>query len=123
MQELVRSSLSIPAAAELLGVTPARIRQRLTDGTLWAFQSGRNRLLPPAQFTDAGAVPHIERVIPFLADDMHPLTVQALLTLPQATLTVGEPVSIVQWLTGSAGNSEDIDRVTDLISASEWTLS
>lgn len=123
MQELVRNSLSIPAAAELLGVTAARIRQRLTDGTLWAFHSGRNRLLPPAQFTDVGAVPHIEHVAPLLADDLHPLTVQALLTLPQATLTVdGEPVSIVQWLTGSAGNAEDIDRVTDLITASEWAL-
>lgn len=121
MQDLIRNSLSIPAAADLLGVTPARIRQRLTDRTLWAFHSGRNRLLPPAQFTDTGAVPHLDQVAPLLAQDLHPLTVQALLTRPQPDLTVaGEPVSIVQWLIGSAGAAADIGQVTDLLTASEW---
>lgn len=121
MQDLVRNSLSIPAAADLLGVTPGRIRQRLTDRTLWAFHSGRNRLLPPAQFTDFGAVPYFEQVAPLLAEDLHPLTVQALLTRPQSDLTVdGEPVSIVQWLTGSAGATADIEQVTDLLIASDW---
>ncbi|MEU2005567.1 hypothetical protein ACH47B_25400 [Rhodococcus sp. NPDC019627] len=121
MQELVRSSLSITEAADRLGVTAARIRQRLGEGTLWAFQSGRNRLLPPAQFTDTGAVPHIDQVMPLLAKDLHPLTVQALLTLPQPSLTVeGRPVSIVAWLTGSAGTAADIEQVIDVITAAEW---
>ncbi|MFD4369353.1 hypothetical protein [Rhodococcus sp. NPDC058521] len=121
MRGLVRNSLSIPAAAERLGVTAARVRQRLTDRTLWAFQSGRNRLLPPAQFTDTGAVPYFEQVAPLLAEDLHPLTVQALLTRPQPTLAVdGEPVSIVQWLIGCAGTAAEIEQVTDLVITSEW---
>lgn len=121
MAELVRGSLSIDDAADRLGVTPARIRQRLAAGTLWAFDSGRIRLLPPAQFTDTGEVPHLERVTPLLGKDLHPLTVQSLLTRPQPSLTVdGQPVSIVAWLTGSAGTAADIAQAADVITAAEW---
>ena len=123
MQDLVQSSLSVADAAERLGVTTARIRQRLTDGTLWAFTSGRNRLLPPAQFTAAGAVPHLEKVLPLLNKDLHPLTVQAVLTQPQPSLVVdGRPVSIVAWLTGSAGTDAQIEQAADVIVAATWGL-
>ncbi|MGW0044359.1 hypothetical protein [Rhodococcus sp. NPDC003348] len=121
MLKLVGTSLSITDAAARLGVTPARVRQRIATGTLWAFDSGRNRLLPPAQFTDTGAVPHLEKVLPLLAKDLHPLTVQALLTRPQPSLIVdGRPVSIVTWLNGSAGSAADLAPVTDVLTAAEW---
>lgn len=121
MQDLVHSSLSVTDAAARLGVTTARIRQRLTDGTLWAFTSGRNRLLPPAQFTAAGAVPHLEKVLPLLGKDLHPLTVQALFTEPQPSLVMeGRPVSIVVWLTGSAGTASDIEQAADVITTAVW---
>lgn len=121
MQDLVRSCLSVADAAQRLGVTTARVRQRLTDGTLWAFESGRNRLLPPGQFTAVGAVPHLEKVLPQLDKDLHPLTVQALLTQPQPSLTVdGRPVSIAAWLTGCAGTDAEIEQVTDVIAAADW---
>ncbi|WP_433613349.1 hypothetical protein [Prescottella agglutinans] len=121
MQDLVHSSLSVTDAAQRLGVTTARIRQRLTDGTLWAFDSGQGRLLPPAQFTAAGAVPHLEKVLPLLGKDLHPLTVQALLTQPQPSLTLdGRPVSIVTWLAGSAGTAQEIEQATDVITAATW---
>ncbi|GBF17750.1 hypothetical protein Br6_05157 [Rhodococcus sp. Br-6] len=121
MQDLVHSSLSVTAAAERLGVTTARIRQRLTDGTLWAFDSGRNRLLPPGQFTADGAVPHLEKVLPWLPKDLHPLTVQSLLTQPQPSLVVDDrPVSIVAWLTGSAGTDAEILEAIDVIVAATW---
>ncbi|EHK80550.1 hypothetical protein QR64_01440 [Rhodococcus sp. Chr-9] len=121
MANLVATSLSIADAAVRLGVTPARIRQRIADGTLWAFDSGRNRLLPPAQFTDSGAVPHLDKVMPHIPKDLHPLTVQTLLTQPQSSLVVdGRPVSIVAWLTGSAGTPEEIEIVVDVLAAVEW---
>ncbi|MDP8017126.1 hypothetical protein [Prescottella equi] len=118
MQDLVHSSLSVTDAAQRLGVTTARIRQRLADGTLWAFDSGQGSLLPPAQFTATGAVPHLERVLPLLSKDLHPLTVQELLTQPQQSLTVdGRPVSIVAWLTGSVGTDAEIEQAADVIAA------
>ncbi|MFC9980902.1 hypothetical protein [Gordonia sp. NPDC127522] len=121
MQDLVVRSLSVTDAAERLGVSTARIRQRLGEGTLWAFSAGPRRLLPPAQFTATGAVPHLEKVMPLLAKDLHPLTVQSLLTRPQPSLVVeGRPVSIVQWLTGGAGTEHDIEQVVDVLTAATW---
>ncbi|MGF7123314.1 hypothetical protein AB4Z09_20635 [Rhodococcus sp. TAF43] len=121
MQDLVHSSLSVDDAAQRLGVTTTCIRQRLTDGTLWAFTSGQGRLLPPAQFIAVGAVPHLEKVLPLLNDDLHPLTVQALLTQPQPSLVVaGRPVSIVAWLTGCAGTDAEIEQAADVIVAATW---
>ncbi|WP_037192100.1 hypothetical protein [Rhodococcus rhodochrous] len=121
MANLAATSLSIADAAVRLGVTPARIRQRIADGTLWAFDSGRNRLLPPAQFTDSGAVPYLDKVMPHIPKDLHPLMVQTLLTQPQPSLVVeGRPVSIVAWLTGSAGIPEEIECVVDVLAAIEW---
>ncbi|MGC5163189.1 hypothetical protein ACLQ3J_10760 [Rhodococcus sp. DT1] len=121
LQDLVQSSLSVADAAERLGVTTARIRQRLADGTLWAFDSGRNRLLPPGQFTADGAVPHLEKILPLLGKELHPLTVQALLTTPQPALVVdGRPVSIVAWLTGCAGTATEIEQAADVIRAATW---
>ncbi|GAB2655332.1 hypothetical protein ABI214_08480 [Prescottella soli] len=121
MVELVRSALSIDDAADRLGVTPARVRQRLAAGTLWAFDSGRSRLLPPAQFTDTGEVPHLDKLTPLIGKDLHPLSVQALLTRPQPSLIAeGRTVSIVAWLTGSAGTAADIERAADVITAAEW---
>ncbi|SEM03264.1 helix-turn-helix domain-containing protein [Rhodococcus maanshanensis] len=121
MQDLVHNCLSVAEAADRLGVTAARIRQRLSDGTLWAFGEGRSRLLPPAQFTASGAVPHLERIAPLLAKSLHPLTVQALLTEPQPSLLIeGQPVSIVAWLTGCAGTAADIEQAADVIIVAEW---
>lgn len=121
MQDLVQRSLSVTDAAERLGVSTARIRQRLAEGTLWAFSSGPGRLLPPAQFTPTGAVPHLEKVMPLLAKDLHPLTVQALLTQPQSSLIVeGREVSIAQWLSGSAGTAREIEQAADVITAATW---
>lgn len=121
MAKLVHNSKSIDDAATHLGVTPARIRQRITAGTLWAFDSGRNRLLLPEQFTDTGEVPHLDKIMPSIAKDLHPLTAQALLTQPQDSLVVdGHPVSIVAWLTGSVGSDTDIEQAREVITVTEW---
>lgn len=121
MQDLIHRSLSVTDAAERLGVSAARIRQRLAGGTLWAFTSGHSRLLPPAQFTAAGGVPHLEKVMPRVAKDLHPLSVQALLTALQPSLIVdGRPVSITAWLTDCAGTAQEIDQAADVITAAAW---
>ncbi|WP_186626585.1 hypothetical protein [Rhodococcus sp. BP22] len=121
MQELIHRSLSVIDAAERLGVSAARIRQRLADGTLWAFTSGRSRLLPPAQFTAAGGVRHLEKVMPRVAKDLHPLSLQALLTQPQPSLIVdGRPVSITAWLTGCASTARAINQAADVVTAAAW---
>lgn len=59
--------------------------------------------------------------MPSIAKDLHPLTVQALLTQPQDSLVVdGHPVSIATSLTGSAGSHADIERAREVITVAEW---
>lgn len=121
MVRLVAASLSIDDAAARLGVTPSRIRQRISDGTLWAFDSDSGWLLPPALFTEHGEVPHLETVVPHLSKDLHPLTVHGLLTQPQSSLILaGHPVSVVEWLTGSAATATNIELAIDVIEAARW---
>jgi hypothetical protein len=121
MRELTRTALSVDDAVTRLRVTPGRVRQRITEGTLWAFTSGRRRMLPAVQFTDSGEVPYLDRVTPLLPRDLHPLTVQALLTLPRPELLVdGQPASIVRFLAASAGSAEDIAAIKDVVTAALW---
>lgn len=121
MQQLVAESLSVNDAAERVGVSTARIRQRLAARTLWAYKWGARRLLIPAQFTDDGVVPGVDAVIARVRPDAHPLEVQALLTLPQPTLEVGgEPASIVVWLLSGPRSDAEIARATDIVDAASW---
>ncbi|MFB3129964.1 MAG: hypothetical protein ACE1Y7_09755, partial [Lysobacteraceae bacterium] len=63
----------------------------------------------------------LEKVLPQLAKDLHPLTVQALLTQPPPSLVVDDrPVSIAAWLTGCAGTDAEIEQATDVIAAATW---
>ena len=121
MRELVRLSLRVNTAAERLGVSPARVRQRIADRTVWAYKSGRNHLLPAAQFIDNRTVPHLDKVAPLISGDLHPLSVHALLTRRFPELVVdGEPASITQFLSASAGSVDDITVVDHVISAAVW---
>ena len=121
MRELVRLSLTVNAAAERLGVSSARVRQRIADHTVWAYKSGRNQLLPAAQFIDNGTVPHLDKVAPLIPRDLHPLSVHALLTRRFPELVVdGEPASIIQFLSASAGSVDDITAVDHVITAAVW---
>ena len=122
MRELVRSSLTVNAAAERLGVSPARVRQRIADHTVWAYKSGQNHhLLPAAQFIDNGTVPHLDKVAPLIPGDLHPLSVHALLTRRFPELVVDdEPASIIQFLSASAGSVDDITAVDHVITAAVW---
>lgn len=99
MRALTRSALTAAEAADLLGVSPARIRQRTTTGSLWALKVANKLLLPRVQFTADGVVPHIDKILAAVPRGLHPLSVEGLLDTPHAELAVdGRPASIVQWL-------------------------
>ena len=56
-EELVSEWLTLPEAAELLGVTANRIRQLVTDRQLFAVRRGENNaLMVPADFVQDGRV-------------------------------------------------------------------
>ena len=101
---LLRESLTLAAAAKALRVNPSRLRQRLTarPRTLFGIKEGRAWRLPKFQFEARGRlVRGIEKVIPRIRPDAHPLAVQSWFLAPHQDLVMGpdeQPVSPREWL-------------------------
>lgn len=116
MELLVRESASLEDAATALGVSPSRLRQRLSPSvrTLYGIKDGRGWRIPRFLFaTERKLIPGIEKVLPQVRPDAHPLAVQAWLTTPHQDLVVGdgdEPVSPVDWLT-SGRPADDVAKL------------
>lgn len=109
--DLVRTSITTAAAAQLLGVQESRIRQRLADHTLYGFKHDGTWRLPRMQFDDNGAIPGLGIVFPRLSRTINPLAVSAWFTQPTMELIQsGQPVSPRDWLR----SGEDPAVVADL---------
>ncbi|MGD8939817.1 MAG: hypothetical protein PVJ72_10585 [Gammaproteobacteria bacterium] len=74
---MIASALSQSQAAQLLGVDQSRIRQRIGQGTLYTITGENNvKVLPRFQFTDEGVLPGLEKVLPVINNEAHPIAVQ-----------------------------------------------
>lgn len=114
-QVLLNHSLTLENAAKALSVSPSRLRQRLADHTLYGIKQGRAWRIPTFQFDTKrkNLVHGIERVLPRVNADAHPLAVVNWFKSPHQDLVIGEeetPVTPLQWL--AAGGSPE--RVADL---------
>ncbi len=102
---LLSQSFTPEQAAKMLRVNPSRLRQRLGQRTLYGIKDGRSWRLPRFQF-DVKAkkvVRGIDKVLPSIRIDAHPLAVATWFSIPNPDLVVGEdetPVSPLQWLRG-----------------------
>ena len=118
MSDLRRTALTAAEVADLLTVKAPRVRQLTSiEHKLWALDDvdRRGRLYPKVQFTDTGMVPYLDQILPQLPADLHPLTVNAVLTLPRVDLTVdGHPASVVEFLT-SAAAEHDLPTVLEVV--------
>ncbi|GAF49436.1 hypothetical protein [Rhodococcus wratislaviensis] len=118
MSDLRRTALTAAEVADLLTVKAPRVRQLTSiEHKLWALDDvdRRGRLYPKAQFTDTGMVPYLDQILPQLPADLHPLTVNAVLTLPRVDLTTGgHPASVVEFLT-SAAVEKDLPLVLEVV--------
>jgi hypothetical protein len=114
---LVNQSFTLEKAAKILGVNPSRLRQRLAEHTLYGIKEERSWRIPTFQF-DAKRkklVRGIEKVVPHIRLDAHPLAVARWFSMPHQDLVVGDdelPVTPVQWLTGGGA----VEIVADLAS-------
>lgn len=96
---LLDTSLTPAAAAERLGVTPARVRQLIASGALYAFRIERNLRIPLFQFHQRGLLPNLGRVNAALPADLDPVSVWRWYSTPDAELdTDGGPLSPLAWL-------------------------
>lgn len=108
---LLEGALSVEEAAERLHVSKGRVRQRLTQRTLLGIDVSGNWKLPAFQFTADGELRGIDRVLPALPSDVHPLIVFNFLTSSHPDLLLGsEPASPETWLT-TGGSVEDVVAV------------
>jgi len=74
---MIAGSLSQAQAAQLMGVDPSRVRQRISQRTLYAILGDDNvKVLPRFQFTDKGALPGLEKILPVINDEAHPIAIQ-----------------------------------------------
>lgn len=98
---LVDTGLTAVGTAKLLGVSDARIRQRLKERTLFAIKSGGSWRLPLFQFAEGRELPGWGEVARKLPQGISPVAVAHWLVLPNVDLAVGEdetPTSPRNWL-------------------------
>lgn len=99
MQAIVADSLTPEEAAASIGVGTAAVTRRIHGRTLYAFDVGQGWLLPKFQFSDAHALPGLEKVVPRLDRDLHPIEVVNWFTYPHVDLVIGDAsVSPAEWL-------------------------
>jgi len=110
---LLKESLTLNEAAKVLGVSTGRLRQRLQQRTLYGLKEGPAWRLPRFQFDPnkkGTVVRGIEKVLPHIRPDAHPLAIEKWFSTPHQDLVVGEDekrVAPLAWL--SAGKPpEDV---------------
>lgn len=83
---ILSSGLTTAQAAARLGVSEARVRQRLGQRTLYGIQGRRGWVIPSFQFGAAGELPGWERVAPRLPESLSAVELLSWLTLPNVDL-------------------------------------
>ncbi len=113
---IVKRSLSSKAVSKKLGLADSRVRQMISDRSLYSFLIDHNRYIPDFQFVDNKLVPNLARVNRSLSTSMHPVAVYNWYHLPHVDLFVNDDidqtVSPLEWL--KAG--ENIEKVVFLAS-------
>ena len=113
---LLASALTTREAAGVLEVGESRIRQRLSEGTLYGVKAGRENRLPAFQFEGGREVPGIAQVLTRMDRSVHPVAVLNWFTLPNPDLYLDKeearPVSPRHWLL-SGGDPEVPGRLVE----------
>ncbi|MHC4515880.1 MAG: hypothetical protein ACYTGW_19145 [Planctomycetota bacterium] len=116
---MMQTGLTVRDAAALAGVNESRIRQRLnTDPpSLLGVRVGRGWRIPAFQFDLRGKriLPGLERVLPALGSELHPVAVQRWFLAPTTDL-VAEP-------TTKDDTTSDVDTEADTgLTPRDWLL-
>lgn len=98
---LIKTSLSVDAMAERLGVNTSRIRQRLAERSLYGFRAGGRWRLPDFQLDGDASLPGLAAVLAVLDPELHPLEVETFFLTPAPELvatTTDGPLAPRDWL-------------------------
>lgn len=112
---LITNSLTVSEAGQLMAVDPSRVRQRLTNRTLYGVKVGRAWRIPIFQFGADGQVRGLDQVLVVLPPTLHPVAVQRWLTTPLPDLELeGEQLSPLEWLKSTGDPAPVIEIARDL---------
>jgi len=98
---LIRTSLGTGELAARLGRKSARIRQRILEGSLYAFRVGGDWRIPAFQAIGDSLLPGLETVVARLPQSLHPLAVESWFLTPNLDLGLGPeeaPTAPRDWL-------------------------
>jgi excisionase family DNA binding protein len=113
---LLKTGLTTATAAARLGVTDARIRQRIEERSLFAMRSGHRWRLPDFQFVGNLEVPGWSIVCRRLPNEVSPVALDRWLRLPHPDLVADgadDGLAPLQWL----HQGRLPDRVAELASS------
>lgn len=91
---LVAGTLSVDQVAEQIGVDQSRVRHLITDRPprLYAVKVGSRRRIPSWQLQGAALLPGLDRLVPAIPAQAHPLDVAGVMTTPQDELGGRTPI-------------------------------
>jgi len=98
---MVTTAFSLPAAADYLGVSTSRVRQRIRAGGLFSVASRKGRALPRFQFAAGAALPGLQIVLANISPGTEPVEVQRFFLSPLPALILApteSPMSPRDWL-------------------------
>jgi len=98
---LLVDSVNVKRVAKLLGVNESRVRQRLTERSLYGIKEGTNWRIPRFQFEGKRVVPSLDAVLPSVRADIHPVALRRWLTTANPDLPLerdDRTVSPLDWL-------------------------
>lgn len=109
--QLVAGMVSIDQAADRVGVDRSRISHFINDrpARLYAVKMGTRRRIPIWQLHGNTLLPGLDRIVPAIPDEAHPLDVTGVMTTPQDEL--GGRTPIEHLVEGG-----DVEPVTVLLS-------
>lgn len=125
---LIKTGYSGTEVASGLGLSESVIRQRRRERTLWAIEADGSWIYPAAQFIGVSAggsfslsvVPHLDRVLPALPDDLQPAAVAGFLLTPRDAFVIsGRETAVMEWL--SSGGP--VEPVLQLVEIGMWASS
>ena len=113
--QLLEDALTVQQVADVLKVSPGRVRQRLSKRTLLGIDVAGNWKLPKFQFTADGEVRGLDQVLPGLPSDVHPLVLWRFLTTPHPDLILeNEAVSPGTWMSTGGSVEPVLELAADL---------
>ncbi|MEE9492045.1 MAG: hypothetical protein V3W04_01520 [Gammaproteobacteria bacterium] len=99
--QLVARSLGQKAVAQKFGVSPSRIRQRISNHTLYTIDRIDGRVCPEWQFSENATLPGLEQILAVISKEAHPVAVERFFLNKSADLvseTIGDTLSPREWL-------------------------